>query len=125
MLQLPVEIGKLSKLRHLSLHCNVLEEFTPGIGGCTSLVWISSNCNKLKTLPPEVGKLTNLCRWGLHINEVRGCMLGGGGALNPGEGGGGVLGVGPRGARGGLIFVVESFKKRVWRMSGRGWGALQ
>jgi Leucine-rich repeat (LRR) protein len=44
---LPPAIGRLTKVKHLSLQCCQLTSLPDELGECTSLIWLALNVNKL------------------------------------------------------------------------------
>jgi Leucine-rich repeat (LRR) protein len=44
---LPPTIGRLTKVKHLSLQCCQLTSLPEELGECTGLIWLALNVNKL------------------------------------------------------------------------------
>ncbi|MBV9011063.1 MAG: leucine-rich repeat domain-containing protein [Pseudonocardiales bacterium] len=67
---LPAEIGKLRKLKILSLGRNMLTELPPEIGLLTNLKKLDLDFNDLTSLPKEIECLTKLHHLSFYRNKL-------------------------------------------------------
>ena len=72
---LPVDLGKLTKLETLILSDNVIEVLPESIGQCKQLKEVDVKDNLLATLPTSFGDLTNLKSLNLKANEIKNLPL--------------------------------------------------
>ena len=70
LINLPMELWRLRKLRNLKLKDNNLSEFPQELVQLTNLKYLTLHGNRLKELPPELGKLTNLKELYLGGNQL-------------------------------------------------------
>jgi Leucine Rich Repeat (LRR) protein len=69
--ELPNSIGKLSKLRHLSLGGNKLNTLPDNIGDLKALKTLNLFNNSLKTFPESIANLKNLINLNFGMNNIK------------------------------------------------------
>lgn len=70
IIQIPREIGRLTRLQKLAFDCNKLTCLPSEIGQLTNLTELELGSNKLGQLPPEIGQLTKLTHLFLDFNDL-------------------------------------------------------
>ncbi|MDA3958776.1 leucine-rich repeat domain-containing protein [Oceanispirochaeta sp.] len=70
LVELPIEILKIRRLKGLDVSSNKIKLIPPGIGSLRQLVYFNASGNDLKTLPPQLGGLRKLQILNLSGNRI-------------------------------------------------------
>ena len=70
LVNLPPQLGSLSKLSHLSLYGNNLQVLPPSIGDLKSLQYLDLHSNTLESLPEEIWNLSSLSVLNISSNAL-------------------------------------------------------